>query len=450
MRRLRAQHGMTLIEVSVTILVICTGTLATLGTYVHFSSATRRAQQRAVLTSLAQREIEQLRPVAYDKLALKGNPTAQATAEAPRTGPAAGEPLDVDAGGVVRPGGDAFSYQGASGRVYRYITWRSQVCGALNGKVQSDLAGLFGQTTATVSASLPELCSATSRTKRITVAVVPVEGGRPGVPFRLSTIVNDPSSVTPPVLNNASLSVKKAAAASTPAAAAGESVVTQTLNLLDTRCSLTAPEAPSAHATRDTSQAGLNCVANGPAPTLMALATTVAGAGGVADFATDVTRAAPGGLILLRDSVAGACGTSSNMVYTNSETGLRSHSLHTWASSVAPAAVETPVSAGRASLTLWTSTANRVEGPGRLCVSLRRASNGAVIGASDFSLVNWPAKPTQLVTAFDLTHTTLAAGERLLLTLRVPADSGVDLQVLYDHPSYPTSLAVTTLTGKGF
>src|SRR3712207_6718766 len=103
MRRLGGQAGMTLIEVSVTILVICAGTLATLGTYVHFSSATNAAHERSALTSAAQREIEQLRPVNYDRLALTSNPAASAATEAPRDSQAASETLAVSASGVVRP-----------------------------------------------------------------------------------------------------------------------------------------------------------------------------------------------------------------------------------------------------------------------------------------------------------------------------------------------------------
>jgi hypothetical protein len=52
------------------------------------------------------------------------------------------------------------------------------------------------------------------------------------------------------------------------------------------------------------------------------------------------------------------------------------------------------------------------------------------------------------VTAFDLDHVALPSGERLLLSLRVPADSASDIRVLYDHVKYPSSLAITTLPGK--
>ncbi len=448
-RALRRQDGMTLVEVLVTILVITVGTLATLGTYAHFSSAARKARERAVLTSLAQREIEQLKPIDYAQLGLTSAPTAQAVAEAPLTGAAASEPGVV--GGVVRPGGDAFSVQGATGRIYRYVTWRNEPCGQLSVKVQTDVAGLLGQTTAIVSAALPNLCPGSNQTKRVTVVVVPADAqGATAAPLRLSTIAESPSSVAPGIVNDATLAVKKVVAATTgavtPPAAA---VLTQTLQLYDTRCSIASRQSPSDHSTRDTSQASFTCSPSGPAPTLMGLA-AIPGAttDALKDFSTDITRAAAGGLDLVRDSLAGSCTDATAMVYTNGQAATRMQSLHTWASTLPAAAVETPVSGGRASLTLWTSTATGVDGPGRLCVSVRRASTGEVIGSSDFSLASWPGKPTQLVTAFDLANTTLAAGERLLLTVRVPADSGSDLRLLYDHPAYPSALSITAVSGK--
>ena len=89
--------------------MISVGTLATLGTYVHFSSATRTARDRAVLNSVAQREIERLRPGRLRSSSGSSSaPTAQAATEAPLTGAAAAEQLVPD--GIVRPGGDEYTY----------------------------------------------------------------------------------------------------------------------------------------------------------------------------------------------------------------------------------------------------------------------------------------------------------------------------------------------------
>lgn len=449
--RLSGDHGMTLIEVSVTILVIAIGTLATLGTYAHFSKATSTAKQRAVLTSLAQREIEQLRPVAYSHLSLNANPPTVAAVEGPRTGRAAQETLAVDAtNGVVRPGGDAFAIQGAKGRVYRYVTMRPVVCGGLSVDVRQSLSSLLSQTVSAVTAAVGDLCAVGSTTKRITVVVVPERGGEVGTPVRISTIVSDPSTVTTAVVDSAKLSLEKAV---TTVATAVPSVTTaeSTLRLADTRCDSSVRTTPSPHATRDTSQAGLNCTSSGPAPTLMLPAAIPNdGQNLPTDFATDVDRVADGGLILQRDTQAGSCTASDNLVYTNAETETRKHSIHTWASTPVPGPFETPLTGGLVTFTLWTATANAVKAPGRLCVTLRRSSTGEVLGSSDFKLVNWPDGPTQLVTAFNVPHVSFGSSERLLLTLRVPKDSGADIQIIYDHHDYPSYLSIPTLTGKGW
>jgi hypothetical protein len=226
-------------------------------------------------------------------------------------------------------------------------------------------------------------------------------------------------------------------------------VSSQNLALTDTRCSSVARQAPTDHSTRDTSQAGFTCSPSGPAPTLLVLAPLTGSASDpVRDFSTDVNRAATGGLALLRDTAAGPCTDATNLVYTNAETAARSHSIHTWATTVPASPYETPTSGGRASLTLWSSTADGLPHKGRLCITLRRASTGTIIGSSDFQLATWPDTPTELTTAFDLDHVALPAGERLLLTIRVPQDSGSDIRILYDHPKYASSLGLTTIAGK--
>jgi type II secretory pathway pseudopilin PulG len=447
--RLHSQGGMTLLEVLITLLVVVTGVLVTLGTFAHFSGTARDAQERSVLNSVAQREIELLRPVSFNSLLLRAAPPAESS-QATRGAPAASEPLAVDATqGIVDPGGNSapFTYRGIRGRVFRYITWRTDVCNGLTVKVQTELAALLASSASAVQAAFPDLCPLAARTKRITVVVKPEDGP----PVRLSTVVEDPNSVTPAVVGDTTLAVKDALAGSSGSATSSASVSTATLNLFDSRCSQAAPSLPADHATRDTSQAGFTCTASGPAPTLMGLAAPLSlPTDAVRDYSNDITRAAPGGLALLRDSQAGSCTAASGLVYTNAEAATRMRSIHTWASTAPTTGFETPDSGGRASLTLWTSTATGSEGPVRLCVTLRRSSTGTVIGSSDFSLPSWPGTATELVTTFDVAHVAIPAGERLLLTLRVPSDSANDLRLVYDHGKYRSHLTFDTKTGKEF
>jgi hypothetical protein len=331
-------------------------------------------------------------------------------------------------------------------RVYRYVTYYKETCTNLTAKVHTQLATLFSQTVTTVQASVPQLCASTGQTKRVTVVAVPTgKYKHKGGPVQLSTVVANPNG--PGFTNLASLAVKPGVTDPTPSAA--EAVATQSLPLTDTRCSETARQAPVDHTTRDTSQQGFTCSSTGPAPTLMTL-TPITGSESdpVRDFSTDVTRAAQGGLALVRDTQAGSCTEVSNLVYQNSEAAARSRSIHTWASVSPTAEYKTPSSGGRGALTIWSSTADGLSHKGRLCATLRNGTTGELIGSSDFSLQAWPRQPTALTTAIDLDPETLAPGHRLLLTLRVPSDSGSDIRILYDHPKYASALTFATVAGK--
>jgi type II secretory pathway pseudopilin PulG len=445
--RLRQASGLTLVEVLVTILVVTSGALVTLGTFANFSQSARKAQRHAVMVSLAQREIEEMRPLRYEQLGLAAEPSPSATVEAPRRGNAAGEPLVL--GGVVRPGGDPFSIRGARGRIYRYVTWRNQSCPAINAKVGTQLSGVLG---VDVSAQVGDLCAGTAKTKRIMVVVVPEADGRPAGAVRLSSIAVDPAGATPAVANYAGLTVQQALA-NVPAAG-GPPVPppsTQAFQLHDTRCDAPSRTAPTAHATHDTSQIGATCAATGSRPDLMSTA-AIPGAptDPVLDFAQDVVRPARGGAILMRDDRNLGCTDPAALQYPPGEAARYKRSVHTWSTPASTVAFETPLTAGRGSVTLWTSTAAQLEASGRLCLVVRRASSGEVVGWADYVLPRWPAEPTRLTIAFDVAHTTFSAGERLLLSLRVPSDSQSDLQVLYDHPLYASNLTLTTAAGREF
>ena len=449
------EAGITLIEILVTILVVTVGTLITLASFSDFSAAARTAQHQAVLISVAQREMEQLRPVPYDKLALP--PGTTVSAAAPLTGPAASETLvtaSTASAAFVAPGPDlAYAVQGMQVRIYRYVTWRQQTCANLTTSVQTQVSTQLAQSQTQVSAAIPNLCPGSQHTKRLTVIVQALRGTQVEKSVHLSTVVADPSSALPAAANYAGLKVSQTVATVAPTAtpSASASMTTQTLNLYDTRCDQTSRQPTADHNVRDTSQNGAICPSGGSRPDLMGL-TAIPGAASATlnDYAKDITRAAAGGLVLMRDDRAGACTGTGMTSYTNQEASTRMRSLHTWATNQSTAAFETPTSGGRASLTLWTSTASKLDRSGRLCAVLWRPATGEVLGSADFSLNTWPSSPTQLSIAFDVARAQLATGERLELTLRVPADSGADIQVLYDHPSYQSNLSFTTVAGKEF
>jgi hypothetical protein len=152
----------------------------------------------------------------------------------------------------------------------------------------------------------------------------------------------------------------------------------------------------------------------------------------------------------MRDDRAGNCTDATSTTYSSAEATTRRYSVHTWATPASTAAFHTASTGGRGVLSIWTRTADTGVHPGRLCVVVRQMSTGTVLGSADFSLTRWPTDPSELAIAFDLQSASLPVGERLLVTLRTPKDSGADIQLLYDHPAYQSRLTLTTDVGKEF
>ena len=457
----QAESGMTLIEVLVTVLVITTGLLVTLGVFSEMGRATYVAQRKAVLVSMAQREMERLRVLPYDQVGLSSPMPAGAPSRCKENTTCASEPLV--SGGVIAPGGEPFNVQGVSGTIYRYVTWRPQACPALNASVAGELSGAWGQSETDIRVALGDLCPGAENTKRITIVVSTSEIRKHfGGPVRLSTVVTDPDSAVLAAGNYEGLRVDAQAIVETAAGEAPapsttyDGMSSQTFNLTDTRCNVSAREAPSAgHASHDTSRDGdpatpgvqTPSCSSSPSPDLMTdEAITGALDAPLPDLSQEVSRTAVGGLVLARDDRAGNC--NEHLIYETGDSDRRKRSVHTWATRAPVAPWETPTSAGRLTLTLWTQTASAVEAAGRLCATVWRAGTGEILGSTEYALQAWPGTPTQLAVSFDLARTVVPGGERLMVTLRTPSDSGADLLLLYDHAGYQSSLTFTTRQGS--
>ena len=458
---IRGEAGMGLIEVLVTVLVLTVGLLVSLSVFSEMSRATYVAQRKAVLVSMAQREMERLRVLPYDQIGLTGPMPAGSPGRCR-------DPLECPhevlvSGGLVEPGPHAFTVQGVSGVIHRYVTWRPQACPALNAEVSRELSGGWGQSEVDVRAALGDLCPGAENTKRITIVVSNKDTRKHfGGPVRLSTVVTDPDSSILAAGNYEGLRVEAAKIAdasggsSPPPTATYDAMTSQTLNLTDTPCSSNTRSTPSSgHDSHDTSRDGSAAAAGmqtpvcatGSGPDLMTTqAITGAPNDPLHDFSREVSRRSVGGRALARDDRAGAC--NQDLIYTAADADRRKRSVHTWATPAPTAGWETPTSAGRGTLTLWTQTADAIEAPGRLCLTVWRAGTGEILGTADYRLQTWPSSPTQLAVSFDLQRATVPAGERLMVTLRTPSDSGSDLLLLFDHAGYQSSLAVTTRKGS--
>lgn len=73
--RLRAEHGLTLIEVMVAIMVLTVGMLAVLTTLDAARQLTLLSERRESMTHVAQRELERLQALSWNELALSSAPT---------------------------------------------------------------------------------------------------------------------------------------------------------------------------------------------------------------------------------------------------------------------------------------------------------------------------------------------------------------------------------------
>jgi prepilin-type N-terminal cleavage/methylation domain-containing protein len=144
-----SQSGFTIVEVLVAILIVAIGAMATFGL---FSSATRnaeRAKETQVALEEAEQELEYLRSLKAEQLALTATPppssnpvnpdyrvngAAQTFAlereplgsykELVHNGGVDGEAKEIK-GGIVSPGPTTFTSGDVSGEVYRYIVWRN-------------------------------------------------------------------------------------------------------------------------------------------------------------------------------------------------------------------------------------------------------------------------------------------------------------------------------------
>jgi hypothetical protein len=137
------EAGLTIIEVIVAALILALGAAATFGVLSAATKNAQRAKASQVALDLAQEEMERLRGIPYDDLALSSSPTpssseanpnyrVEGTTFALQRNPV-GEygPLVMDETGATgfSPQSEFFSGNpsagGVSGTVYRYVVWRN-------------------------------------------------------------------------------------------------------------------------------------------------------------------------------------------------------------------------------------------------------------------------------------------------------------------------------------
>ncbi len=444
--RAASQGGFTLIEVLAALAVLSIGLLGVFTSFNLAGTAAYSAQRHEQAVAVGQAEIERLKALDYSDLALTtapsnqpaGNPAGDPAPQNPSnpnfyvtasgfkvmnnyrdsgsgtvTGtPAAGEPFVVSAGGAVNPGPETFDNGQASGRVYRYVTWRDDTCTGL-------------------------LCPGNQDGKRVTVAVVMNAAGNraaPTKPIYISSIVTDPRGAPP----NSNLPPE------TDPGAANASQL-QPFFLSNTPCNQSSSQTPvTSNTAHNTFQALGTCLL-APYPDLMDLdpAATVTPAPALQNYSTDLSRTSPSGLALTRSPGASACPTAP---YTATQASSMKYSVHAWAT---PAITAFAIPAGgQAFVQLWTKTVDGVADKSvTLCATLRKQSTGTVIGSTTYSPSGgWPATYSKLSFAIKPLALTALAADRLVLAIGVMPSSQADIEIAYDHQTYQTSLGVETTT----
>lgn len=450
-RALRDQRGASLIELMVVVTIVTVGLIAVVGVLDQATKTAVAAQRHQTAIQIGQREIERLKDIPYQTLGHAVTPTGATSGVAlgnpsPKnpnfyvsgtrfrvktnyrnlnSGPppgvsTSGEELVIPATGGPASGGlvaqpESFTVGKVSGVVWRFVTWRAENCEHCTGR----------------------------DSKRITVAV------------RLNTTPNTPVPNKPIWVTSVYANPEATPPGVPPPG--GPSVSAQPFYLYDTHCGPPNPEqrrAPTGnHVTRNTSQVGATCT-EAAGPNLMWKSLPNTGPTGPHDYsheivAPDRTRAR--GLGLRRFGDACVVGYEANSAENPEQVATWKPRVHSWATAPFATQFRTPDDGSDTALSVYVESATGTAGQqGKLCLTLRRqdASGGLTpIRTVASSTVTWPSgvNPTLMTFTFHHAAVALAAGERLWLTVSLISSTG-DVNLVYDHPSYPSVLTVKTTT----
>lgn len=455
------EAGFTITEVLVAILILALGSMATFGLLTGATRNAQRAEATQVAIEYAEQELELLRSMQSEDLALKATPPSSSNPMSPtyrvnnstdtfaldREPLGNYEPLVLNgkelygggeiAGGVVNPGPTPFTSGDVTGKVYRYIVWRNdEACSEAN-------------------------CPGKQDYKQIVVAVkldsLGNEAGERGyVEVQSNFIDPTDNSEKDPLPGDG-----------------GKVVTAQQFFLTDTPCSSTGVTVRQEisgnhllHNTLGTCASGLQTGTTKGAPDALLLGsppdpdpedpTNPAEYDYSNDVYLDTTPDTGTGVQIRKDD-------TSSCHYEPTGTANPESQVHRW---VTDPMAEGFLMTGQATLQFFTESLNNTEGTGQVCVYLfKRHEEGGV--ATDTLLTNvsggfgywkhspqgngfWPQEweKVRLTMSFNGTPYEIPEGDRLGVALSVErANTQADaLSFMYDHPNYPTRLEVDTST----
>jgi hypothetical protein len=455
---MKREDGMTVVEVVVAGLILIAGGLGVLGIVDAASRNTFRAEQSQVVASLLQGEMEKLRQVPYEELALDELPVHVSDPENPNSrvssetffytgrngtglkplvyngGSSGGETIE---GGTVDAGPTPFQVGDLKGRIYRYVVW--DTCPS-------------------------SLCQDGRHLKRA-VVVARLDATGSGGTRRYQEIQGQ---FVDPEVEPAEFPSQEPG---------GSETEPWTLVLTDTPCNQTVRQAPptsngshSTHNTRGDCAAGPKEGSIPGAPDLLWPALPEEEPDYSYDLATDIepSSGTDEGLQLLPGA---DCGSSTATELAGGVAADPDPSpgtyqkVHRWLSPPLPEGGGDLLLTGDGTLSLWTQTLGGAVYSGRICAWLfvRSEANGTVTDTMAINLgpplslhfshfaQSWPSAvwteislPLNFGYADEGGALRVAPGSRLGLALSVDNDTSSALQLRYDSPSFDSKLQVET------
>jgi hypothetical protein len=460
--RLRREDGLTVVEVMVAAMILIVGALAVLQLVDAAARNNFRGEQSQTLNNRMQEEVEKLKSLPFNQLALTGLPQdtsntsdprwrTQGTSFAVTKQGASPQPLVYNgsaldgggtvSGGTISPAPIPFTNGDIHGQIYRFVVWQNDTsCSEVDCPGNQDL-------------------------KRVIVAVktdTTASGGtRPYQEFQSQIVDPETRKADPPPCPGGSCD---------PPPKPWTFFLTDTSCDQSTRQPITGDHAT--HNTRGRCTQGQTTGNNPGAPDLMYPSAPVLDPEApIYDYATDVEPSVDPledkGLQMLPQSSAGCAIDALGVTAGDLLGDQKWRKVHRWLSPPMPGGADVQLLGGDNNyLDLWTQTVNNVAYSGKICFWLfERHTNilGVPIDTPavnlDPALLNltyftysqsqWPTTWTELHIPINFAlNVHLLPGSRLGLAIAVDrsgtGDGTQGLQFMYDEPSFDSRLELTT------
>jgi len=467
--RLRREDGLTVVEVMVAAMIMIVGGLAVLQLVDAAARNNYRGEQSQVSSNRLQQEMEKIKQLPYEEIALTGVPAdtsdltdprwrTQGTSFAVTQQGGSTQPLVYNGsalygggsvtGGTIDPTPIPFTSGDVHGNIYRFVVWENdESCAEAE-------------------------CPGTQDLKRVIVAVrvdATASGGdRPYQEIQTQTV--DPKVL--PAVNPSCRPPEDCDGDGNPDPPPDPDSKPWPLFLTDTSCDNTTRQAitgdHATHNNRGECSAGVSSGNNPGAPDLMfSAAPLLEPESPIHDYATDVEPTIdPGldkGLQMLPQSSAGCTIDALGVAVLDLEGDQKWQKVHRWLTPPLPEGSDVLLN-GDGTLSLWSQTVNNVPYSGKICIWLFKRQVNVLGQTTDTAFANldqggisyfnysdstWPTTWTELPIPFNFpTDIHLLAGDRLGLAIAIDPDGTGDgsqgLQFMYDEPSFDTRLELKT------